>query len=108
MIAQHVRRWRRRSGRLKRCFSLLAAIASIPVPLLAADATAGAPRDDPPAHSWARIEKSTTSTVVDDFLNSLYGRMRILGVEYEGNQLRASRTFAEGRLAAGVFERFER
>jgi hypothetical protein len=37
---------------------------------------------------------------VDQFLKTLGGRMRILGAWYEGNHVRASRAFAEGRLEA--------
>jgi hypothetical protein len=101
MVVHYVRRYRDQGSRLKKRFSLLAVFTFVPVPLFITGATAGAPRGDPNARDRPHIEEAATSTVIDDFLNSLNGHMRILGVEYRGNQLRTSRTFTEGRLASG-------
>ena len=59
------------------------------------------PENDPTARTWLPVADSEPASIVDSFLKSLHGRMRILGCWYRGNQLRASRPFSGGKLAAG-------
>jgi hypothetical protein len=86
---------------MKKYCSLYLAFVFLSVPALAADTAAWPPRDDPSARTWLPVEELTATTAIDGFLNSLTGHMRILGCWYEGNQLRATRAFADGKLVAG-------
>jgi hypothetical protein len=59
------------------------------------------PANDPTARTWLPVAGSATPSIADSFLESLQGRMRILGCWYEGNQLRATRSFSAGKLVGG-------
>jgi hypothetical protein len=60
--------------------------------------------NDPTAGTWlpmpgsVRASFDSTSRVVDDFLESLGGRMRLLGCWYDESRLAAARVFLSGRL----------
>jgi hypothetical protein len=69
--------------------------------VLAANAPAWPPKDEPFARTWLPAVEAASAPAVDGFLKSLNGHMRILGCWYESNQLRASRPFVDGQLAAG-------
>lgn len=66
-----------------------------------ANASVWPPKDDPSARTWLPASQETTLPAMDEFLTPLHGRLHILGCWYEGNQLRASRPFSDGKLAAG-------
>ncbi|MGA2984436.1 MAG: hypothetical protein ABSG32_11510 [Terriglobia bacterium] len=57
--------------------------------------------NDPSARTWLPVAGAATPSVANSFLESIHGQMRILGCWYEGNQLRASRPFLDGKLNAG-------
>jgi hypothetical protein len=59
------------------------------------------PHDDASGRTWLAVAGAAPPSVADEFLRSLHGQMRILACWYDGNQLRASRPFRDGRLEAG-------
>jgi hypothetical protein len=79
---------------LNRYFPTLAGIALM-VPLSTAAQTS---KDD--RYSWLIADGATSSSFADEFLDSLGGRMRVLGVWYEGNRFHTSKAFVRGQLTS--------
>lgn len=80
---------------------LPALLFSVAVVAKADNNSAWPPKDDASARTWLPVPEAATTPVMDEFLKSLDGHLRILGCWYEGSQLRANRSFTGGRLTAG-------